>query len=286
MNYTTKNITLILIGFILFQNVLSQDTLFLDSKSEYFSDSDTIGIFKYYGKNVYYRANYSKELIQFNKDSAKLEYCFYYDKKRFLLYNQTYIFEIIKDSILKVIFNDYSEIWRFDYETDSLYKLTHNFNNLKEIGFAKSLIPLEKIGDFYVTDPQGDTLWTTRYSKVVFPDLIIKEKPLNDSVYVICDIMPTYPGGLDKMRQDLLRNLRVDMPIIESSPNCSRLILSFVIDKQGDMRDIRFIRSCGNGFLERSILIALNSLDKFTNGFMDNEPVNIRFTMPIQIDLQ
>ena len=285
MKHTAKHITLILIGFILFQNLLGQDTLLLDLRTEYFSDSDSIGIFKYYAKNVYYRADYSKELIQFNSDSAKLESCFYYDNKRFCLDNHTYIFEIVKDSMIKVNFNGYSETWRFDYETDSLYKLTRNFNNLIEIGYATSLIPLEKIGDFSVTDTQGDTLWITKYSKIVFPELLIKEKSITDSVYIVCDSMPSYPGGLDKMRQDLMSNLWIEMPIIESSINCIRIV-SFVIDKHGEMRDIKFLRSCDNGFVQKAILIALNNLDKFTNGFMNNEPVNIRFTIPIHIDLQ
>ncbi|HUW04675.1 MAG TPA: hypothetical protein VMW01_00300 [Williamwhitmania sp.] len=286
MNHIVKDITLILIGIILYQNVLSQDTLLLNSKTEYYSDPDTIGILQHFGKNVYYRANYSKELIEFNQGSAKLEYCFYYDNKRYCLENRTFNFEIVKDSVLKVIYNGYTENWQFYYETDSLYLLSRKLNNLKEVGFAKKLIPLEKIGDFYTIDSQDDTLWTTKYSNIVFPELSIKDKAINDSVYIVCDSMPTYPGGMDKMRQDLLKNLRIDMPIIESSPNCTQIVISFVIDKYGEMRDIKFLRSCDNGFIEKAVLIALNNLDKFTNGFMANEPVNIRFTMPIHIDLQ
>ncbi len=286
MNDTAKHIILILIGFLFNFHIVAQDTLLLDLKTEYFKNSDTVGILEYQAKNIYYKANFSRELIQIAQDSAKLEYCFYYDKRRYSWENRTYYFSTRKDSLVTVTFNYYSETWKYEYLTDSLYKISRKINNLIETGFAKSLFPLKKINDFHVIDSRQDTLWTTKYSNFIFPELIINEIPIEDSVYIFCDSMPTYPGGLDKMRQDLLTKLRIDMPLIESAVLCTKIFVSFVIDKEGKMRNIRFVRSCGDGFVERAVLIALTELDEFTNGYMDNKPVNIRFTLPIHIDYQ
>lgn len=286
MNDTAKHMILILIGILFNYNVSAHDTLLLDSKSEYYQNFDTIGILQHVAKDIYYKADYSRELTRFSKDSAKLEYCFYYDKIRYTWNNRTYYFSTQGDSVVTVTFNGYSETWRYEYLADSLYKLSRKINNLLETGFANKIFPLGKIGDFKVINSQKDTLWTTKYSNFIYPKLIITETPIEDSVYIICDSMPTYPGGLNKMGQDLLTNLRIDMPIIESTVFCTKIFVSFIIDKEGKMRNLNFVRACDNGFVERAVLIALTEIDKFSNGYINREPVNIRMTLPIHIDYQ
>ncbi len=275
--------TLILMVILFNQMIMAQDTLYLDLKTEYYKDSDTIGILNYHAKNVYYKAENSKELIRFTKDSVKLEYCFYYDNERYILENNTYFFSLSGDSLITVTFNGYKEKWRYKYLSDSLYSLSRLTDNILETGYAKNLIPLEKFGDFHLINRLNDTVCAINYSGIIFPELTLKKDPEIDSVYVICDSMPTYPGGMDKMRQDLLHNMKYHMPIIDSHPICGYIIFSFVIDKQGEMKDIEIIRSCDSGFIERSILIALNNLDTFKNGFMNNKPVNVRFTIPMHV---
>ncbi len=286
MKGSAKYITLILIGFLFNLIISAQDTLSLDLKKEYYKESDTIGILQHYVKNIYYKADYSRELIHFTKDSAKLEYCFYYDKERYCLKNRTYYFSLSEDSIISVTYNGYNEKWQYKSLTDSLYSLSRLTNNIIETGYAKNLMPLEKFGDFFLIDLNNDTLCKINYTEIIFPKLTLKDAPTIDSIYVICDSMPIYPGGLDKMRQDLIKNIKYDMPITESYPICGTIFFSFVIDKQGKMKDVEIIRSCDNGFVEKAVLIALNNLDTFKNGFMNNKPVNVRFTLPLHILFQ
>ena len=272
--------------FLISSKSYSQDTLLLDNQIKYYSESDSVDILSFYAKNIYYRADYSRELIKFDNDSAKLEYCFYYDNERIFHENKIYSFKTIHDSIVTVYYNQYSENWNYMQVNDSLFFLSRKHGNLIEKGFAKTIIPLEKLGVFNVLDSEKDTLWMIKYSNFVYPEFITYETQLNDSAFYICDSMPVYRNKESNFRIEFQKNLRFYSPIIESDIFCGRFLLSFVIDKNSQLKNIKFERSCGNGYIEQSILRALGNSFNFECGYMKDKPVNIKMTFPISIHLQ
>jgi hypothetical protein len=285
MNYYIKHIIVGLIGIILVSNCYSQDTIHVDKRTNYFTSTDSINILSYLAKNIYSRANYSKELVKYSSDSAKMDFCFYYDNVRYIHPNKTYTFWIYKDSLLTST-NGYTEKWKFQKINDSLYRLEKTYSRLVESGFAKSLIPLEKTNEFCTQNQDGDTLWITNYSNIVFPEINIPEVQIEDSVYSICEIMPEYEKGDVGLRKDIAKNLFIEYPVIESDIYCSRYFVTFIIDKNGRMKNIKFKRTCGNGFVERAILVTLANLEDFSSGLMNEKPVNVSFTIPIHITFQ
>ena len=167
-----------------------------------------------------------------------------------------------------------------------MFFLSRKHGSLIEKGYAKTIIPLEKFGVFNVQDSEKDTLWIIKYSNFVYPEFIPYETQLNDSVYYVCDSMPVYRIKESNFRIEFQKNLRYDSPIIESDIFCGRFFLSFVVDKNSQLKNIKFERSCGNGYIEQSILRALGNSFDFDCGYMNDKPVNIKMTFPISIHLQ
>ncbi len=286
MSIFFKYIIFVVSGILIGINSYNQDTIPIDKRIEYYADMDSLEILSHVGMNTFFLANYARELIRFDNDSAKLENCFYYDGRRYLRDDRTFSFKRTGDSLISVYYKGYTEQWNYQKLSDTLYRLTHLSDGFREVGYAKQLIPLEKTSDFYLRDIKDDTLCKIKYSGIVFPEVIPVVKPVDDSTYVLCEQMPTYKGGgIDKVHLDIFRNMQINMPAMENSLNCTSFVMHFMIDKTGKVTNFRFIRGCDNGFMERSILKTLYQLKEFTPGTIHGKPVNVEMTVPVHIDL-
>ena len=103
-----SSVYIFLFLFLISSKSYSQDTLLLDNQIKYYSESDSVDILSFYAKNIYYRADYSRELIKFDNDSAKLEYCFYYDNER--IFHENKIYSDTPDYIILLAWNFADEI--------------------------------------------------------------------------------------------------------------------------------------------------------------------------------
>ncbi len=286
MNYRCIHIILVFIGLSFDFITFAQDTIQLDRKSIYYSD--TVGALNYKSSLGHHKFNYSRELIYFSSDSAKLEYCYYYNYERIYNKDKVYSFTRKKDSIIEIKCNTYKEEWIYNKINDTLYSLTQYYNNLVEKGYAKSIIPLEKTGAFFVQNLKEDTIWKTKYIDYIIPEISLFNDYLidPDSVFVIVDSMPIYNHGNSDLRIDFQKNLTINYPFFENEGICSRYFLSFIIDKSGELINIKFVRSCGNSFVERSILISIMNLKLFEPGKMKGKPVNVEMIFPILLHFQ
>ena len=123
----------------------SQDTIHIDKKSEYFSETDTVGILSKKAKGIYYRAKYVREFIQFSEEGGIVEYCFYYDGQRFTRERKTMI-SLETDNKITIAEAGFYETWTYQKVKDNLYQITKQLGNIKEVGYANNLMPLEKNG--------------------------------------------------------------------------------------------------------------------------------------------
>ncbi|MDQ4139967.1 MAG: TonB family protein [Bacteroidota bacterium] len=95
--------------------------------------------------------------------------------------------------------------------------------------------------------------------------------------------MPEFPGGMKKMYEFIRQNLRY--------PNeASRLglegmvVVSFVVDKTGQISDIKVIKDVGGGTAEEAIRV-IRSMKAWQPGRQNGQPVSVRFTLPLRFSL-
>jgi protein TonB len=97
------------------------------------------------------------------------------------------------------------------------------------------------------------------------------------------DVMPEFPGGIKEFQKYISRN--IDKPEIDESKESITAIVSFVIEKDGGLSDIKVLRS-NDADLERAAVKVLRSLHtKWKPGIKDGVFVRTLYIQPIRIAL-
>ena len=98
-----------------------------------------------------------------------------------------------------------------------------------------------------------------------------------NQVFEMAEKMPEYPGGMSALMQFLADNLRYPKGAEDVS---GRVVVQFVVDKDGSVRDPKIIRSV-DPLLDAEALRVVSMLPKFTPGEIDNKPVAVEYALPI-----
>ena len=93
----------------------------------------------------------------------------------------------------------------------------------------------------------------------------------------VLDVVPSYPGGMDKFYRDFAKKFK--MPDVEKS---GTLHLTFIIDRDGQLNDIKILRGI-HPKVNAEVINALLSLKKWTPGKLGGEAVRTQFAFPISI---
>lgn len=99
------------------------------------------------------------------------------------------------------------------------------------------------------------------------------------------DVLPEYPGGIKKFYEYVGKN--IDRPEIDedSGEITMSVIMSFVIEKDGSMTDIKVLKST-DAKLEKEAIRVLKALKvKWTPGVKDGNKVRTQYMLPIKVKL-
>ncbi|QBZ98153.1 energy transducer TonB [Flavobacterium sangjuense] len=97
------------------------------------------------------------------------------------------------------------------------------------------------------------------------------------------DRLPEYPGGIKKFYEYVGNNF--EKPEVDEKLGDIRIIMSFVIEKNGEMSNIRVLRSSDRK-LEIEAIRVLKSLNvKWSPGYKDGDKMRTLYTLPIKITL-
>ena len=106
------------------------------------------------------------------------------------------------------------------------------------------------------------------------------EIPAEEIIYKdsIVDVQPEFPGGIDKFYSYFAAEFK--KPNVPSMVD--KLVLSFIVEKDGTLTDIRVIHDSGFGTANPAIAIVEKG-PKWTPGSKDGKPVRVfhRLSIPI-----
>ncbi|PSR53479.1 hypothetical protein AHMF7605_08045 [Adhaeribacter arboris] len=95
--------------------------------------------------------------------------------------------------------------------------------------------------------------------------------------------MPEFPGGMKQMYEFIRQNLRY--PHEASRLGLEGLVVvTFVVDKAGQISDIKVIKDVGGGTAEEAIRV-IRSMKPWQPGRQNGQPVSVRFTLPLRFSL-
>lgn len=128
--------------------------------------------------------------------------------------------------------------------------------------------------DLSLSNPesQGMTLDELRDKYVFSED--IKERPFRT-----VEQMPQYPGGEAEMRAFILKNIKFP-DIAEESGLQGRIVVRFVVDKTGNIRDAKVLRGMHPEY-DSAFLNVINTMPRWIPGKQNGKEVDVYYTLPI-----
>lgn len=115
----------------------------------------------------------------------------------------------------------------------------------------------------------------------------IPTDPVKDSngeeVFMVVEKMPEFPGGTAELMKFLQQNIKYPEQARKDSIQ-GRVIVQFTIKKTGEVSNATVIRSVSPE-LDAEAIRVINAMPLWTPGEQKGEPVNVKFTLPIQFRL-
>src|SRR5690606_22728300 len=93
------------------------------------------------------------------------------------------------------------------------------------------------------------------------------------------DVLPQFPGGQQGWAAYLSRNLKYPKEAKDKNIQ-GRITVSFVVEKDGSLTDVKVLRGIGYGCDEEAVRVVRNS-PKWMPGKQDEKPVRVSYVMPI-----
>lgn len=102
--------------------------------------------------------------------------------------------------------------------------------------------------------------------------------------YEIAEEMPKFPGGVEALIKYLTDNLEYPKEAEEDSVG-GRVIVSFVVDKEGNVVEPAEIVKSIHPALDAEALRVVKAMPRWTPGKMKGKPVAVKYTLPIMFNL-
>lgn len=109
------------------------------------------------------------------------------------------------------------------------------------------------------------------------------EPKTDNKEYINVEEMPQPVGGVDAWGKFLNRNLRFP-PAAQDAGISGRVIVSFVIEKDGHLTDITIIKGAGYGMDEEAMRV-LKLAKPWKPGRQNGNPVRVRYSIPMNFQL-
>ncbi len=105
-----------------------------------------------------------------------------------------------------------------------------------------------------------------------------KQVSNSDKVHIAVSKPAKYPGGMEEFNRDFISNFKLP----EINGNSARVILQFIVEKDGSLRDVKVVRDPGFGIGEAAIE-ALSKTKQWIPAEDHDQIVRSQFTLPITI---
>lgn len=113
-------------------------------------------------------------------------------------------------------------------------------------------------------------------------DETVPSAPTGPVIAAVLDAQPEFPGGMKKFYDYVANNFKeLDIDNVEKIT----VMVSFVIEKDGSMTDIRVLRNPGYGVDAEAIRVLKSLKTKWKAGVLNGQNVRTQYTMPITVKI-
>ena len=108
------------------------------------------------------------------------------------------------------------------------------------------------------------------------------EKELSESEDIL-ERDPAFPGGLETLSKYLADNIEYP-PQAKDAKVSGTVYVSFIVEKDGSISNVKCLRDIGGGCCDEAILI-VKAMPRWNPGIQKGKPVRTQFNLPITFDL-
>ncbi|MFO7614745.1 MAG: energy transducer TonB [Bacteroidales bacterium] len=116
------------------------------------------------------------------------------------------------------------------------------------------------------------------------PVSIEEEDDSEGIIFMVVESMPEFPGGEANLYKFLAENIKYPQMAKESGIQ-GRVFVTFVVERDGSVTDVRVIRGIGGGCDEEAIRVVKN-MPKWTPGKQRGKAVRVQYNLPVKFTLQ
>ena len=110
------------------------------------------------------------------------------------------------------------------------------------------------------------------------------KKAANDKVLEKAEVMPEFPGGDQAMMDFVAKNVQYPQEAKDKEIS-GRVLVSFVIEKDGSITDVKVVKGIGGGCDEEAVRV-VKAMPKWKPGKDKGKPVRVSYMMPFTFKLQ
>tara|TARA_B100000683_G_scaffold270903_1_gene310784 strand:+ start:655 stop:1590 length:936 start_codon:yes stop_codon:yes gene_type:complete len=112
----------------------------------------------------------------------------------------------------------------------------------------------------------------------------MEEEVEEEEIFMIVEDQPEFPGGNAALFSWLGKNLRYPAQAVEMDIE-GMVVVQFVINKKGEINDVKVIKPLGGGCDEEAVRI-VNAMPKWKPGKQRGKSVSVRFNLPVRFVLR
>ena len=111
-----------------------------------------------------------------------------------------------------------------------------------------------------------------------------EEEIIEEEIFTIVEKMPEFPGGISALFEYLGKNLKYPA-MAKDAKIQGKVYVTFVVDKDGSVANVRVLRGIGGGCDEEAIRV-VKSMPKWEPGKQRAKSVRVQYNLPINFILK
>jgi len=115
-------------------------------------------------------------------------------------------------------------------------------------------------------------------------EVIEEPEPEEQTVFVVVEKMPEFPGGMGACLKYLGQNIKYPT-IAQENGIQGRVVVQFIVNKDGSIVNPVVVRSV-DPYLDKEALRVIKSMPKWTPGKQRGKAVRVKYTVPVTFRLQ
>ncbi len=116
------------------------------------------------------------------------------------------------------------------------------------------------------------------------PAVVVEEVVEEEQIFQVVEEMPSFPGGDAECMRFLNKNIKYPT-IAQENGIQGRVILQFVVNKDGSIVDVTIARSV-DPYLDKEAVRVVKMMPKWKPGKQRGKPVRVKYTLPVMFRLQ